>query len=107
MALFVTQHSIIGNFNLQIRQIICFKSPICLLIFDELRISNQRRTIWGRLYLDAPGYINFDHLLGSSLVFLFHLMSLGNPISFPLQSMHLRNLAFFLEPVAISHLLNY
>ena len=42
-----------------------------------------------------------------SLVFLFHLISLGNPISSPLQSMHLRNLAFFLEPVVISHLLNH
>ena len=33
----------------------------------------------------------------SSLPYLlrFHLISLGNPISFPLQSMHLRNLAFF------------
>ena len=52
--------------------------------------------------------INWTFLLLSlSLVFLFHLISRGHPISFPLQSMHLRNLAFFLEPVAISHLLNY
>ena len=46
-------------------------------------------------------------ILSISLVLLFHLISLGNPISISLQSVHPRNLAFFLEPVAISHLLNY
>ena len=40
-------------------------------------------------------------LLSLKLVFPFHLISLGNPISIPLQSMHLRNLVFFLKHVAI------
>ena len=61
---------------------------------------------------DSPPPVFMDgHKLDFSSSFtqlaLFHLISLGNPISIPLQSMHLRNLAFFLEPVAISHFLNY
>ena len=76
---------------------------------------NQEKTtqvfISRKHHKDFPPVLMNGHKLDISSSFtqlsLFHLISLGNPISFPLQSMHLRNLAFFLEPVAISHLLNY
>ena len=46
------------------------------------------------------------HLLSLNLVFLFHLTSLGNTTRIPLLNTHLRDSAFFLEPIRISHLLS-
>ena len=44
------------------------------------------------------------NLFSLSLVLLFHLILVGNPKSIPLQRTHLRNSAFLLKAVAISHL---
>ena len=84
---------------------------------DNLVKFNQEKTtqvvISRKHHQDFPPVLMNGHKLDNSPSFtqlgisVSSNLTFGNPISSPLQSMHLRNLAFFLEPVAISHLLNY
>ena len=77
---------------------------------------NQEKTaqvvISRKHHQDFPPVLMNGHKLDISSSFTqLGLSVLSNltwkPHIIPLQSMHLRNLAFFLEPVVISHLLNY
>ena len=83
---------------------------------DNLVKFNQEKTtqvvISRKYHQDVPLVFMNDQKLDISSSFTQLGLSISsnltwNLISIPLQSMHLRNLAFFLEPVAISPLLNY
>ena len=83
---------------------------------DNLVKFNEKKTtqvvISRKHHHDFPPVFMNGHKLDISFSFTQHGLSNSSnltwkPISIPLQTMHLRNLAFFLEPVAISHHLNY